>query len=96
VIDLSTNPEQGESFFGLGTIDVRAVVPGLKAGQAYDLELRISNGAFVARGSPYRCWGGIRMGGIRQINDDEAIDSAVKLAKDSDSGYDSSITRHYY
>ncbi|KAF9464848.1 glycoside hydrolase family 3 protein [Collybia nuda] len=84
VIDLSTNPEQGESFFGLGTVDVRTVVPGLKAEHTYDLELRISNGSFIARGSPYRCWGGIRLGGIRQINSDEAIDIAVELARESD------------
>lgn len=94
VIDLSTNPEQGESFFGLGTIDVRAVVPKLKAGQTYDLELRVSNGTFIARGSPFKCWGGIRIGGIQQIDDDEAIGRAVKIAKESDGGFSYSVLRY--
>ncbi|RDB19825.1 putative beta-glucosidase I [Hypsizygus marmoreus] len=84
VLDLSTNPIQGDSFFGLGTTDVRTFAKDLKAGQTYDLELRLSNGDFVARGAPFICWGGIRLGGIRQIDGDDAIVKAVQLAKDSD------------
>jgi len=84
VIDLSTNPKQGESFFGLGTIDLRKVVKGLKAGQSYDLEVRLNNSAFVARGTPFTCRGGIRLGAIRQVDDEEAIQHAVILAKNAD------------
>lgn len=92
VIDLSTDPVQGEAFFGLGTIDVRTVVKGLKAGQEYSLEIRLSNADFVARGSPFICWGGIRLGGIRQFGGDEAIEEAVQLAKESDGECRSRVT----
>lgn len=84
IIDLS-NPVQGESFFGLGTSDIRVIVKGLKAGQTYDLELRLNNAEFAARGSPFACWGGVRLGGMRQIFADEGIAEAVKLAKEADS-----------
>lgn len=83
-IDLSTNPIQGESFFGLGTIDVRTVIKDLKAGQSYNVEIRLSNSQFVARGSPFTCRGGIRFGTIRQVGEEDAIRDAVALAKESD------------
>lgn len=89
VVDLSTNPEQGESFFGLGTVDKRAIVKGLKAGQPYGLEIRISTSDFAARGSPFICWGGIRLGGARQFDGDEAIEEAATLAKNSDGALNS-------
>ncbi|KDR84011.1 hypothetical protein GALMADRAFT_236587 [Galerina marginata CBS 339.88] len=84
VIDLSTAPVQGGSFFGLGTEEIRTVLTGLKAGQEYDLEIRTCSAEFVARGTPFRCWGGIRAGAIRIIDDDSAIQEAVKIAKESD------------
>ncbi|KAG6888900.1 hypothetical protein C0992_007139 [Termitomyces sp. T32_za158] len=83
IIDLS-NPVQGESFFGLGTTDVRTIVKGMKAGQTYHLELRLNNAEFAARGSPFACWGGVRLGGMRQIIADEGIAEAVMLAKEAD------------
>lgn len=86
VLDLSTNPVPGEAFFGFGTSDIRTVVEGLKAGQEYALELRLSNADLVARGNPFTCWGGIRIGGIRKIDGDNAIQEAVSLAKNSDGG----------
>ncbi|KAF8165588.1 glycoside hydrolase family 3 protein [Crassisporium funariophilum] len=84
VVDLSTAPVQGEAFFGLGTEDVRTTVKGLKAGQSYDLEIRLSNADFAARGSPFLCWGGIRVGAVRDVDGDAAIQEAVQLAKESD------------
>lgn len=83
IVDLSTNLELGENFFGLGTIDKRAVVKGLKAGHPYDVELRISTSEFALM-SPFPCWGGLRLGGIRQFDGEEAIKDAAALAKDSD------------
>ncbi|KAF8213871.1 glycoside hydrolase family 3 protein [Mycena galopus ATCC 62051] len=83
VVDLSTNPEPGEEFFGLATIEKRVVVEGLKAGTSYDVELRIDTSDFAPR-SPLPCWGGLRIGGIRQFNGEEAIKDAAALAKDSD------------
>lgn len=84
---MSTDPIQGEAFFGLGTIDLRKVVPGLKAGQAYNVEIRLSNSQFVARGSPFTCRGGIRFGAMRQVGEEDAIRDAVALAKESDGEY---------
>jgi len=84
VIDLSTDPIQGKSFFGLGTIDVRKVVKGLKAGQSYNTEIRLSNSTFVARGAPFTCRGGILFGANRVVGDEDAIKHAVALAKESD------------
>lgn len=84
VIDLTTAPVQGESFFGLGTTDVRTVVKDLKAGKKYDLELRLSNAEFAARGSPFDCWGGVRIGAMRQIKGDEAIAEAINIARNVD------------
>ncbi|KAJ2927902.1 hypothetical protein H1R20_g9210, partial [Candolleomyces eurysporus] len=84
VLDLSTNPPQGESFFELGTASVRAVVQGLKENQAYSLELRLSSAEFVGRGPPIQCWGGIRLGAIPKTDPEEEIKKAAQLAKASD------------
>ncbi|KZT24579.1 glycoside hydrolase family 3 protein [Neolentinus lepideus HHB14362 ss-1] len=84
IVDLSTNPEQGESFFGLGTIDVHATVKGLEAGKTYPLEIRLSNAEFIGRGAPFTCRGGVRAGGIKYVEEEEGIRNAVKLAKESD------------
>ncbi|KAG6910989.1 hypothetical protein DXG01_006043 [Tephrocybe rancida] len=83
VIDLS-EPTVGDSFFGLGTADVRALVKDLKAGQTYDLEIRLTTADFATRGSPFPCWGGVRLGGMRQIEEVTAIAEAVQLAKNAD------------
>ncbi|KAJ7044635.1 glycoside hydrolase family 3 protein [Mycena alexandri] len=84
LVDLSTNPEPGESWFGFGTADKRAVAKGLEANKAYKLELRINTIELVSRGLPFPCWGGIRIGGSRQFDEKEAIKEAAKLAKESD------------
>ncbi|KZP20178.1 glycoside hydrolase family 3 protein [Athelia psychrophila] len=89
LIDLSTDPPPGESFFGLGTIDKRVVVPDLKQGTQYKLELRLSNATFVSRGAPFTCRGGIRLGATRVVDADEAIRDAVKLAKEADGAWES-------
>ncbi|KAI0775382.1 glycoside hydrolase family 3 protein [Irpex lacteus] len=84
VIELSNNPPQGEAFFGLGTIDARALVPNLKKGQQYTVELRLSNQQFISRGSPFFCRGGLRLGAVKRIAPEEEIQQAVKLAKEAD------------
>jgi beta-glucosidase len=84
VIDLSTNPEQSDSFFGLGTVDLKAIVPGLKAEQPYKLEIRLENADLSERGSPFRSWGGLRLGGTRKVNPEVELERAVEMAKDAD------------
>lgn len=63
------------------------VVCDLKAGQSYNIEIRLSNAEIVSHGSPIICRGGIRLGAIRKIGAEEAIKEAVQLAKDSDGGH---------
>ena len=53
IIDLSVNPKQGDSFFGLGTVDIRTVMKGLKAGTQHKVEVRLSNQEFIGRGAPF-------------------------------------------
>ncbi|KAI0340912.1 glycoside hydrolase family 3 protein [Trametopsis cervina] len=84
VIELSVNPPQGDSFFGLGTIDARAIVPNLNKGQTYHIEIRLSNGEFISRGVPFTCRGGVRLGAVRRIEPEEGIKDAVKIAKEAD------------
>jgi beta-glucosidase len=38
----------------------------------------------VARGTPFTCRGGIRLGAIRKVDDEEAIQHAATLAKEAD------------
>ncbi|KAF8969399.1 glycoside hydrolase family 3 protein [Flammula alnicola] len=83
--------ELGLNITGRGNlfIDQKLVIDlstalGLKAGQEYDLEIRICNADFAAQGTPFPCWGVIRAGGIRVVDGESAVQAAVSLAKDSD------------
>ncbi|KAF7355581.1 Beta-glucosidase [Mycena sanguinolenta] len=80
---LQPTPNKARAFFGLATIDKRSVVKGLKAGQSYNLEVRISTSTFVPL-SPLPAWGGLRIGGCRKFDGEEGIKDAVALAKESD------------
>ncbi|KAI0061708.1 glycoside hydrolase family 3 protein [Artomyces pyxidatus] len=85
VVNLSHDPPPGQAFFGLATADLHAVVKGLKAGEAVDLEVRMTNAPFLASASlPGPTRGLFRIGGTRVVNVEEAIESAVKLAKEAD------------
>ncbi|CAA7260099.1 unnamed protein product [Cyclocybe aegerita] len=83
IIDLSTNPPPVSLFTGSLPPDTRTVVNGLKAGQAYDLEIRIDNSTYAPL-SPFPCWGVLRAGAIRDVNPEAAIEEAVAFAKESD------------
>jgi beta-glucosidase len=83
-IDLM-DPPPGESFFGLGTANLRVTVPGLKSGKHVPLELRMSNESFFAAGgAPFTTRGGIRMGSIKVIEPEKAIAQAASIARDAD------------
>jgi beta-glucosidase len=69
---------------GFNVKDVRAVAKGLKAGQEYDLEIRISNAYFASQGPLFPCWGVIRAGGIHLVDEDVAMQKAIALAQESD------------
>jgi beta-glucosidase len=84
VVDLTTNPPKGEAFLGYGTSPVRATLKNVKAGQTYNIEVRVDNTEFAAQSLPFPCWGGIRMGGMKHIDEKAALQKAVQLANDSD------------
>ncbi|KXN92304.1 putative beta-glucosidase I [Leucoagaricus sp. SymC.cos] len=84
VIDLSTDPAPGDSFFGLGTVDLKAIAPGLKAGQSYKLEIYLENIDLATRGSPFKSWGGLRLGGNRKVEPQVELKHAAELAKNAD------------
>ncbi|KAI0057601.1 glycoside hydrolase family 3 protein [Artomyces pyxidatus] len=84
VVDLFHDPPPGEGFFGLATADVHAVVKGLKAGEPVDVEVRMTNATFVVRGAPFETRGGVRLGAVRVVGGEEAVESAVKLAQEAD------------
>lgn len=84
LIDLSTSPERGGSFFGLGTIDARARVPNIEKGKTYELEIRSCNKILVVGGAPFTCRGGLRLGGERASTPEQARDEALTVAKDAD------------
>jgi len=83
VVDLTTSPLAGDAFFGQAS-DNRSTVKGLKAGQEYSLEIRISNRSFIEHGTLFDCWGVIRVGGIRLVDNEAAIRDAALLAEGSD------------
>lgn len=101
VIDLSAAPFNPDALFGAGTQDMRSFVKDLKAGQAYDLEIRISNADFANQALPFPFWGVIRAGGIKNVDGDAAIQQAVELAKESDGQWSFSffikiLLNHYF
>ncbi|PFH51318.1 glycoside hydrolase family 3 protein [Amanita thiersii Skay4041] len=89
-LDLTTDPNQGEFSFGLGTDDVSSlvkgitIVKGLKAGQTYGLEVRLSNAQFVDGSLPFPSRGGLRLGALRHFESHQGIIDAVQAAKESD------------
>lgn len=68
----------------MSTADLRTVLPELKAGHEYAIDLRMSNADFIAKGTPFTCRGGIRLGGVRKVDAAVAIQRAVELVKKSD------------
>ncbi|EIW82269.1 glycoside hydrolase family 3 protein [Coniophora puteana RWD-64-598 SS2] len=84
VIDLSTNPERGENFMNVGTVDVIRSVKGLKAGQEYHLKIRLCNEEYVKHGPLVPGHGGLRLGAFCTIDPEDAIKKAVQNLKDAD------------
>lgn len=99
VIDLSAAPFNPGALFGAAQ-DVRSLVKDLKAGQGYNLEIRISNADFATYALPFPFWGVIRAGGIKQLDGDTAIQQAVGLAKESDGQWSAfiikSLVNHHF
>lgn len=84
LIDLSTDPPQGDSFFGLGTADISARVPYLEKDGKVEVEVRVSNKLFVGKGGPFSTRGGIRLGGSVDVKEEVAREEAVRVAEGAD------------
>lgn len=59
----------------------------VEKGKTYALELRRGLVDFAALGSPFACWGRVRIGGKKAVKDEDALAEAVRLAKESDGVY---------
>ncbi|KAH7877108.1 glycoside hydrolase family 3 protein [Lentinula edodes] len=84
IIDLSTSPAPGDYFMGLGTAEVKAQVNDLKAGQGYKVEIRASNRDYVKQVPIIPNWGGLRIGAVKVVEPEDALNEAVDLARVSD------------
>ncbi|KAJ4479221.1 glycoside hydrolase family 3 protein [Lentinula aciculospora] len=89
LIDLSTSPAPGDYFMGLGTAEVKTQVQGLKAGQGYKVEVRASNHAYVKQVPIIPNWGGLRIGVVRVVKPEDALQEAIDLAKSCDAEWES-------
>ena len=83
-ISIPADAPRGDSFFGLGTEEVKVTVGGLKAGQPVALELRMNTSSIMGSDSLVKCRGGIRLGATRAVQAVAAMAEAVELAKSSD------------
>ena len=92
-IDLSTDPQLGSEFFGMGT-RIEKVSRTFKKDQKYLFELRMCSKDFVAKVPSVASRGGLKLGVSKKPNDVEfEIQEAVKLAKWADGEYLSSLTK---
>ena len=60
------------------------MIHGLEANKKYDMEIRTTTSQLDPRGSPFTSRGGIRVGAMRQVKEEDAIRDAIDLAKKSD------------
>ena len=86
VVDNATNQTKGEAFFGCGTQEEIGVI-ALQGGKTYKIRVEFGSAptsklppdSVVGSGK-----GGVRIGGCPRIDAEEAIQKAVKLAKEVD------------
>ena len=84
VVDLSINPKAADLFLGAGAKEVHGVLHDLEAGKESDMEVRASKAQLVPKPTLFTSRGAIRVDAMRQIKEEDAIDDAVELAKNSD------------
>ena len=77
MIDLSTDPEMGQEFYGMGTRDVKTSSLSFKKDQPYNIELRMCSKAFSSQAPPINCRGGLKLGASKKLN---AVQDEIKLA----------------
>lgn len=81
LIENSKTFQPGETFYTLGSIEKRVVIPNLVKGQSYSIEAR---GEYRWQPSFMPLPHGIRLGASRIIDPQESLQCAVDLAKTSD------------
>ena len=93
-ISIKSYKSPEDAFFLLGSPDIRKVLTGLKAGEPHKIEIRIGNAELVAAEPIFKYRGGIRLGAIRKVEDEQAIQDAVTLAKGADGKWLAWTSRH--
>ena len=93
-ISIKSYKSPEDAFFLLGSPDIRKVLTGLKAGEPHKIEIRIGNAELVAAEPIFKYRGGIRLGAIRKVEDEQAIQDAVTLAKGADGEWLAWTSRH--
>lgn len=86
VIDNTTKQRLGESFFGSGTVEEKAIV-SLEKGKTYKISLEFGSVLTSPLHLPSASMmggGGFRLGGVLEVDPEEEIKKAVKLAKEVD------------
>lgn len=83
ILDLRNAP-YGSTFHGAGSVNMDTVLNGLKKNQEYALEVRLSSKSVNERGLHFQCWGGLRIGAMKKMDEEVAIEEAVTLAQESD------------
>lgn len=63
---------------------MKAQVNDLKAGQGYKVEIRASNHDYVKQVPIIPNWGGLRIGAVKVVEPEDALNEAVDLARVSD------------
>ncbi len=86
VVDNENNQTPGDSFFGAGT-DERTGVVALEADKTYTVVVRhgtLPTSAMRIPGATAMGAGGLRIGGMKKIDEEEELEKAVQLAKSVD------------
>ena len=85
IIDLSSDPQLGQEFYGMGTKNVKTSTIAFTKGKEYRIELRMCNKGFVDKAPPINTRGGLKLGASRKLNPvEDEIKLAAELAKKVD------------
>lgn len=84
IIDHYNNAQIGPNFMGKATEEERALVKNLQAGKEYKVEVRGTADIPFFQGDNFAPKGGFRLGGECVVDEEEEMEKAVRLARDSD------------
>ncbi|KAI0084918.1 hypothetical protein BDY19DRAFT_1050972 [Irpex rosettiformis] len=77
IIDLSTDPQLGDEFYGMGTKAVEPPPIIFEKDREYRIELRMCTKEFASQAPMVTCRGGLNLGASKKLN---AVEDEIKLA----------------